>query len=88
MEKWRRCRASPGKDGSAWVSGGRGDVRRALYMPTLNAVRHNPDIRRFYQRLVAAGKPKKLAIVASMRKLLILANVLIAQDRLWEPRPA
>ena len=63
-------------------------MRRALYMPTLNAVCHNPDIRRFYHRLVAAGKPKNLAIVAAMRKLLILANVLIAQDRLWEPRPA
>ena len=57
-------------------------------MPTLNAVRHNPDVRRFYDRLVAAGKPKKLALVAAMRKLLVLANVLVTQDRPWEPRPA
>jgi transposase len=57
-------------------------------MPTLNAVRPNPDVRRFYDRLVAAGKPKKLALVAAMRKLLVLANVLVTQDRPWEPRPA
>lgn len=74
--------------GKAWISGGRADVRRGLFMPALNAVRHNPDIRRFYGRLVAAGKPKKVALVASMRKLLILANVLITQDRSWEPRSA
>jgi transposase len=71
--------------GKAWISGGRADVRRGLYMPTLNAVRHNPDIRRFYDRLVVLGKPKKLALVAAMRKLLVLANVLITQDRPWEP---
>ena len=74
--------------GRARVSGGRGDVRRALYMPALNAIRHNPDMRRFYDRLGAAGKPAKVAIVAVMRKLLVLANALVAQDRLWEPRPA
>ena len=60
--------------GKAWISGGRADVRRGLYMPTLNAVRHNPDVRRFYDRLVAAGKPKKLALVADLRKLRVLAT--------------
>lgn len=73
--------------GRAWVGGGRRDVRRALYMPALNAARHNPDMRRLYERLVAAGKPAKVAIAAVMRKLLLLANALIAQDRIWEPRP-
>ena len=74
--------------GKARVSGGRGDVRRALYMPALNAIRHNPDMRRTYERLVAAGKPAKVAIVAVMRKLLILANTLLAEGRPWEPRSA
>jgi transposase len=73
--------------GKARVAGGRGDPRRALYMPALTAIRHHPDIRRFYERLCAAGKPPKVAITAVMRKLVILANTLIAQQRLWEPRP-
>lgn len=72
--------------GRARVSGGRGEVRRALYMPALNAMRHNPDMSRLYDRLVAAGKPAKVAIVAVIRKLLVLANTLVAQDRPWEPR--
>ena len=74
--------------GKARVAGGRGDVRRALYMPALTAIRHHPDMRRFYQRLCAAGKPPKVAITAVMRKLVILANTLITQQRLWEPRPS
>ena len=45
-------------------------------------------MRRFYQRLCAAGKPPKVAITAVMRKLVILANTLITQQRLWEPRPS
>ena len=63
-------------------------MRRALYMPALNAIRHTPDMRRTYERLVAAGKPAKVAIVAVMRKLLILANTLLAEGRPWEPRSA
>ena len=74
--------------GKARVAGGRGDVRRALYMPALTAIRHHPDMRRFYQRLRAAGKPPKVAITAVMRKLVILANTLITQHRLWAPRPS
>jgi len=49
---------------------GNADLRKALYMPTLTAVRRNPWLKRFYGRLVAAGKPKKLALIAAMRKLL------------------
>ena len=81
-------RQSGNWQGKAWVGGGRSDVRRALYMPALNAARHNPDMRRLYQRLVEAGKPAKVAIVAVMRKLRLLANALIEQNRLWEPRTA
>jgi transposase len=49
---------------------GNADLRKALYMPTLRAVRCNPWLKRFYERLLAAGKPKKLALIAAMRKLL------------------
>lgn len=59
------------------VWGGRSGVRTTLYMAVLSVTRHNPAIREFYGRLVAAGKPKKVALTAGMRKLLtILAAVL------------
>jgi transposase len=63
--------------------GGRKELRSVLYMATLAATRCNPSIRAFYQRLVAAGKPKQVAVVASMRKLVILANAIIRDGRLW-----
>ena len=62
---------------------GRSSVRRALYMAALVATQHNTRIRVFYQRLLAAGKPKKLALVAAMRKLLTILNTLIMKDQLW-----
>lgn len=52
---------------------GHGRLRRALYMPALSAARHNPVLRDTYQRLLANGKPKKVALCAVMRKLLVLA---------------
>ena len=52
-----------------------------VYMATLTAIRHNPAIKVFYSRLVAAGKPKKVAIVACMRKLLTILNAIV-RDRL------
>lgn len=63
--------------------GGRGYVRRVLYMVTLVAARHNPAIRTFYQRLLVAGKEKKVALIAAMRKLLTIVNTLIKKDELW-----
>ena len=62
-------------------------VRRALYMPALAAIRANPALGRKCEALVAAGRPPKVAITAVMRKLLVLANVLVQQDRLWTPEP-
>lgn len=69
------------------IAGGRFEVRRALYMATLTAVRHNPPIRDFYERLVGAGKLKKVALVACMRKLITHLNAIVrdylnAHDRL------
>jgi transposase len=69
------------------VWGGRAHVRAVLYMATLVATRHNPVIRAFYQRLVAAGKPKKVALTASMRKLLITLNAMLRSNVAWHHRP-
>ena len=58
------------------ISGGRTSVRCGLYMATLVAIRHNPVIRKFYERLLANGKLKKVALVACMRKLLVILNAI------------
>lgn len=72
--------------GTSWIQGGRRRLRRLLYMPALVATRHHPELRRKYLELQARGKPKKVALTAVMRKLVVLSNVLIQEDRLWEPR--
>jgi transposase len=63
--------------------GGRTYVRRVLYMATLAATRFNPRIRAFYQHLLIEGKPKKVALVAAMRKFVTILNTLIKNDELW-----
>ena len=60
-------------------------LRAALYMPTLAAVRFNPVLKDFYTRLVEAGKPKKVAITACMRKLLTILNAMVKQRARWNP---
>lgn len=69
--------------GRRFVQGGRATVRAVLYMAALVATRRNPVIRAFYRRLVAAGKPKKLALVACMRKLLIMLNTIVRTKTPW-----
>ena len=69
--------------GKRAVWGGRSRVRAVLYMGALVASRHNPAIRDFYQRLLAAGKPKKVALVASMRKLLVILNAMLKHGSPW-----
>lgn len=69
--------------GRSKIGGGRRGVRNALYMPALVAIRHNLHLAEIYRKLVDAGKPAKLAIAAIMRKLVILANALIRDDRKW-----
>lgn len=66
--------------------GGRRMVRSALYMGTLVATRYNPVIRDFYQRLCAVGKPKKVALVACMRKLLTILNAILKSGVAWNPK--
>lgn len=68
---------------------GNSRIRGALYWPTIVAMRHNPSIRRFAQRLIAAGKPKMLVITAAMRKLVCLAYAVVRSGRAYlEPRAA
>ena len=69
--------------GKRAVWGGRSRVRAVLYMGALAASRHNPAIRDFYQRLLAAGKPKKVALVACMRKLLVILNAMLKHGSPW-----
>jgi transposase len=72
------------KDGKRRIKGGRSSVRNALYMAGRAAARCVPHLKAFYKRL-AATKPEKVAITAVMRKLIVLANTLIKEDRLWQP---
>lgn len=74
--------------GRACIRGGRARLRHALFMPALVAVRFNPDLASVYQRLLQAGKPRKLAITAVMRKLVLLANALLRSNRNWTHQPA
>lgn len=74
--------------GKRMVHGGRAPVRTALYMGALVATRYNPVIRAFYQRLLAAGKPKKVALTACMRKLLIILNAMVRQQAPWSAATA
>lgn len=69
--------------GRRFVWGGRGRVRAALYMSALSASRHNPRIRAFYERLLESGKPKKVALVACMRKLLTILNAMLRHGEYW-----
>lgn len=77
--KWR---------GQAFIQGGRKFLRDALYMPALVAMRFNEDMKRKYETLKARGKPAKVALIAIMRKLIILANTLVKSQRMWSENDA
>lgn len=77
--KWR---------GHSHIQGGRAGLRRTLYMPALVATRYNMPLREKYQALIASGKPSKIAITAIMRKLIVLANALLRDNRKWTPNAA
>jgi transposase len=76
-------RDSGGWRGKRTIWGGRAQIRAVLYMATLAAIRHNPVIRAYYQRLCGAGKAKKVAIVACMHKLLTILNTIFKQRTPW-----
>ena len=71
------------RDRKRSIFGGRTHVRRVLYMAALVATRHNPVIKKFYAKLLAKGKPKKVALVACMRKLLTILNDMVRNNELW-----
>ena len=70
--------------GKRTIGGGRVRIRNGLYMPTVTALNHNPRIKAFYKRLVENGKPKMVALVAAMRKLLIILNTMVKEGKKWE----
>jgi transposase len=70
------------------IWGGRSGVRAALYMGALVATRCNPDVKVFYERLIASGKAKKVALVACMRKLLLILNAMLRKRTPWRPSHA
>lgn len=76
---------SGNKTGSRSIFGGRAVVRSILYMATLSAVRYNKPIKAFYQRLLANGKRKKVALTACMRKLLVILNSITKKEAKWDP---
>ena len=82
------ARQSGNWKGKAFIRGGRRQVRQALYMPALVAIRFNADFKAKNEQLIKAGKAPKQAITAIMRKLVILANALLKKDRTWQPRVA
>ena len=71
--------------GQRRIFGGRASVRSVLYMATLSAIRHNPVIKSFYERLIAKGKIKKVALTACMRKLLVILNAMVKNGQDWSP---
>ena len=60
-------------------------VRSALYMAVPASANHNPDLRAFYQRTLAKGRPKQVALAATMRKLIVLLNTVVARGTKWQP---
>lgn len=71
--------------GRSFTGGGRTAPRNALFMGAMVAIRHNPILKAFYQRLIAAGKPKLVAIVAVARKLLTILNAILRDKKPWQP---
>jgi transposase len=78
------CNDSGGRKGKKMIWGGRKEVRTALYMPMLCAIRYNPVIKAFYERLVARGKIRKVAVIACMRKLLTILNAMLKNNTEWD----
>jgi len=72
--------------GKRTIWGGRDEVRKVLYMAALTASRRNPAIKKFHDRLIAAGKVKKVALIACMRKLVVTMNAMIRDGKSWEDK--
>ena len=68
--------------------GGRASVRTTLYLAAVSASQHNPLLKVFYQRLLAAGKARKLALIACLRELVVILNAMVAHGKPWDPEIA
>lgn len=79
------ARESGETKGPRRIRGGRGDVRRGIFMAAVTAKTWNPALKVFFDRLMANGKVYKVAVTAVMRKLVVLANTLLTENRLWQP---
>ena len=80
---------SGGRKGQRHIKGGRRKLRNLLYMPVMGAAtQHNPVLKAYYQRLIARGKEPKVAIIACMRKLIVILNTMLARDETWNPARA
>jgi transposase len=78
-------RDSGQRRGKRQIEGGRARVRASLYRATIVAIRHNPVIQAFYERLLAKGKVKKVAITACLHKMLTILNAMVRDDKSWQP---
>ena len=74
--------------GKSFIGGGRATVRTALFMGAMSARRYNPVLKAFYERLVAAGKPKLVALIAVARKLITILNAILRDRKRWQPQNA
>ncbi len=73
--------------GKSLIGGGRAGVRAALFMGAMVAARHNPALKAFHDKLIAAGKPKLVALIATARKLLTILNAVLRDAVPWQPKP-
>ena len=69
--------------GKRMTGGGRREIRKSLFMAMLSAIQYNPKLKRFYQKLIALGKPKMVALIATMRKLLTIINSMFKSSQCW-----
>ena len=70
--------------GKTFIGGGRKSVRTVVFMGALTACQHNPTLKAYYKRLIAAGKPKMVALIAVARKLLTILNAILRDRRPWQ----
>lgn len=82
------CNDSGERKGKKMIWGGRKQIRTALYMPMLSAIRYNKPIKAFYDRLIKKGKIRKVAVIACMRKLLTILNAMLKNNTRWNPNYA
>jgi len=68
------------------IRGGRPKIRTAMYMAMMSAIQCNPKFKALYNRMVAAGKPKKVAIIACIRKLVTIINSMVRDGVMWDPK--